>query len=526
MPAEGSSRLDAVVVGGGHNGLTCAAYLARAGLQVTVLEARPDVGGCASTVPALGTVVNVCGCDHLAFRTTPIMDELDLAAHGLTYLDADPSWLAVGWQEGRGPWLGFADPQRTLDGIAATHPDSVAAYDRYLSAARPAAELVVELANHVPTPGNVVAEVLRRRGRGASTLVKWSKRSAVDVLRSFFASDEFVAPACVSGPAIWGVPPDAPGTGLAALSYAMRHIGRSGVPRGGSGMVPAALSSALSAAGGNVRTNSRVAAVLVDGDRVRGVRLDDGEELDAAVVVVACDARRALVSWLRDAPTAARTMVDRWRSQPVRDGSASKIDAIVVGEPPRPSGTAEILGRLGVGDATVPSAVIYPEVEDLASHHSGLAHGVVPDRPALMLDIPSALDQDFRPGPHEHLLSLEVLGTPYALRDGWEASREPDRWLRLLDSVCDQGTTQRVRRWRVTTPVDYERDFGLMRGKTPSFPGGPVAALRASERSRYRTAVRGLYLGGADTFPGAGIWGAPGRNAAAIVLADHGSRLP
>src|SRR5215203_1679457 len=126
---------DAIVVGGGHNGLVCAAYLARAGLDTLVLEARDLTGGCASTVDAVGAKVNICNCDHLAFRTTPIAEELDLASHGLRYIDVDPSQLSVSWN-GAAPWYHFHDVERTLESLRLTHPDEVDAYRRYLRAAK------------------------------------------------------------------------------------------------------------------------------------------------------------------------------------------------------------------------------------------------------------------------------------------------------------------------------------------------------------------------------------------------------
>jgi phytoene dehydrogenase-like protein len=123
-------------------------------------------------------------------------------------------------------------------------------------------------------------------------------------------------------------------------------------------------------------------------------------------------------------------------------------------------------------------------------------------------------------GDEEHVLSLEVLGTPYSLRGGWSGSPEPERWLAALGTLAEPGFLDGVRRWRVVTPPDYERDFSLTRGHAPSFAGGPLAALlgRDRELTRYETPVRGLFLTGAATFPGAGIWGASGRNAAQVVL--------
>ena len=145
---------DVVVVGAGHNGLTCAAYLARAGLSVTVIEARETTGGCASTVTALGGArVNICNCDHTMVRATPIADELDLAAHGLRYLDVDPSSLNLAWQDRR-PWLAFADIERTCASLSITHPRQVAGYRRYLRAALPVARLLIEITGAAPTPGS------------------------------------------------------------------------------------------------------------------------------------------------------------------------------------------------------------------------------------------------------------------------------------------------------------------------------------------------------------------------------------
>jgi phytoene dehydrogenase-like protein len=136
------------VVGGGHNGLVAAAYLARSGLDVTVFEARDQVGGCASTVDALGVRVNICNCDHVMVRSTPIVSELDLSAHGLTYLDLEPHSLNLTWA-GYPPWFGFHDVDATLDSISRSYPGQVAGYRRWVDDALPVVDLVRQVTNDV-----------------------------------------------------------------------------------------------------------------------------------------------------------------------------------------------------------------------------------------------------------------------------------------------------------------------------------------------------------------------------------------
>ncbi|MGH2555281.1 MAG: phytoene desaturase family protein, partial [Actinomycetota bacterium] len=133
--------------------------------------------------------------------------------------------------------------------------------------------------------------------------------------------------------------------------------------------------------------------------------------------------------------------------------------------------------------------------------------------------VPSVLDESMRVM-GDDVFSLEVLFTPYGLREGWERTDEPSRWLEVFCTLVQPGFQEAVRRWRVLTPPDYERDFGLDRGLAPGYAGTALSALAGRDRelTRYETPVRGLYLTGAGTFPGAGIWGASGRNAAHVIL--------
>jgi len=512
-----------VVVGGGHNGLVCAAYLARAGLAVTVLEAGSETGGCAATVDALdGARVNTCNCDHTMVRTTTIADELDLAAHGLAYLDVDPQALHVGWDDAAGPaFVQFRDAERTLDALAVTHPTQVAGYRRYLADATPVARLLVELTSTPPTPGRVLRKLADRKALALPRLLDWSRRSVADVLGRYLTDEFLVAGAFTTGPAVWGVAPSTPGTGLGATGIAMRHLVGIGRPVGGSGALPTALRGALEAAGGVVRTGARVVRVLAEGPRVRGVLLDSGEEVPADVVVSSIDPRTTVVDWLGpQPPSGAEAMVARWTDRAQPDGYESKLDAVVGTLPAFPQ-VHDLQERVGPFDPHVPTTTLAPSLAAVEAAHAALPSGAVAARPMALVNTPSVLDPTMLVGA-DHVLSLEVLWTPYAVPGGWAASAEPQRWLDLLAAQVGPGFAAGVRRWRVVTPEDYERDLGMPRGWAPSFSGGPLAALvgRDRELTRYATPVRGLYLTGAGTFPGAGVWGASGRNAAAVVLAD------
>jgi phytoene dehydrogenase-like protein len=510
----------AIVVGGGHNGLICAAYLARAGIDTLVVEARSSVGGCASTVDALGTRVNICNCDHTLVRTTPVLDELDLARHGLRYLDVDPAQQSLRY-DGGPAWPVFHDVERTLDGLRRTYPDQVDGYRRYVDAALPVARLLQELANQPPTAGGALRTVAERRGRGVATLLRWSRMSVADVFGSFFTDDAISGPGIVVGPVVWGLAPSTPGTGLGALTYAMKHAAQVGRPAGGSGALPAAVLSALEAAGGTVRCDARVAAILCEGERVRGVELADGTRIEAPLVVSACDPRETFVAWLRNAPSTAETLVARWRAAEHRDGYESKLDAVVADAPVYRQADGELAALLGY-DPLVPTTIVSPSLSDIDRAHQGMAAGRVADRPMLFANVPSALDPSMRVlGPEGgHLLSLEVLYTPYGLEGGWTGTSEPRRWLDVFAGLVQPGFLDGIRRWRAMTPASYEDEFFLPRGYATSFSGGPLAALRGDPRelTRYETPVRGLYLTGAATFPGAGVWGASGRNTARVIL--------
>jgi beta-carotene ketolase (CrtO type) len=498
---------DAIVIGAGHNGLIAAAYLAKAGMRPLVLEARSIVGGTAASEQFAGGTVNVCNCDHITLRTTPVIDDLDLTSFRLRYIEIEPTQVATAWSGGP-PWQHWHDVERTLDELAATHPGEVDGYRRYVRAARPAAEMIVAAATEPPTAAGLTRVAVRRRMAGATTVLRWSRRSAASVLRSFFSHDAVLGAGLVGGPMVWGVSPEQPGTGLGALSYAMRHVAGVGRPAGGSGALTEALRAAVVHHGGELRLDSTVDAVLCDGARVTGVALRDGTEITAPIVISACDPQRTFVQWLRHSPAGATSMIERWRRATHAEGYESKVDAIVDREP-----------RLrDSGHRLSSSFTIAPTIADMDRAAGMLPSGGILERPALLINVPSIADPSVAP-PGRHVFSLEVLLTPY--RHAWEGSAEPRRWLELVADWCEPGFLDSIVAWRAVTPDVYERDFHLPAGHAASFGGGPLAALRHRnpELTSYETAVPGLYLTGAATFPGSGIWGASGRNCATVVLA-------
>jgi phytoene dehydrogenase-like protein len=515
----GSTSYDAIVIGAGHNGLVTAAYLAKAGMSTLLLEARAEVGGTAGSEEFAGATVNICNCDHLTFRTTPIADELDLGEHGLAYLELDPVQYNTSWTES-GIWALHHDLGATLDSLSRRFPDEVDNYRRYVRAARPMVELILRAAAEPPTRRGLTLQAMRQRFAGVPNLLRWSRRSASSVLGDFFSHDAISGTAALEGPMVWGLSPRLPGTGLGALTHALRHSARVGRPIGGSGQVPRSLLGAFLAVGGHLETLSRVDRIRCDGQRVRGITLADGTEVDAPVVVSACDPHRTLLEWLTDPPAAAVPLQQRWRSTPSAQGYESKIDAILDGLPSHPT--------MGDGDDPLvhgPTIAIAPSLDMIDEGFRLMESGRILELPGMLANVPSAIDPSLSPVPGRHVFSLEALFTPYHFVEGWPNRAEAARWLERFAARWSSDLPERIIEWRVVTPLDYEQDFHLPTGHATSFAGGPLSVFRNRnpELTRYETAVPGLYLTGAATFPGAGVWGASGRNCAQVILAATGN---
>lgn len=283
-------------------------------------------------------------------------------------------------------------------------------------------------------------------------------------------------------------------------------------------MLAASLARSFASFGGELRTSTAATSIVVERGRVRAVRTTSGDVIATRTVISAADPRRTILEWIENPPAGAGPMIERWRRQSHQQGYESKIDGVISELPRYKQLDRNVFDRIGA-DPDVASTMIVPSVAAMHRAFLDIPEGRVADRPIFFANIPTALDPSMAPA-GRHVFSLEALFTPYALRGGWTNSDEPRRWLDRYSSLLENRPIDSMTAWRAMTPDVYESDFHMPEGHATSFAGGPLAALRGKPRElvRYETAVPGLYLCGAATFPGAGIWGASGRHCALRVL--------
>ncbi len=515
------TKWDVIVVGGGHNGLTAAAYLARDHYNVLVLERRNEVGGCASTEATLGTKVNICNCDHSMVLGSGIIEELSLKDQGLRYLYLDPvkHFRVIDDTSTFRPWWLFKSPEQTLDAVATCQPGSEGDYQNYLRDVLPIAKCFLEFTNKPPSFSRAMKSGATTP-KAAAHLRKLRRLSADQALKSWFSKEVLRAPAA-SSIAVWGMSPLAAGTGIAAIGYALSHLVPTARPIGGSGALPNSLAKAVTKAGGVIRTGTEVASIVCDLSGVKKILLSNGEELYTKAVIATGDPKTTILSLLSMTPTRkVQRLTKRWLGAANRSGYESKIDAIIARPPDFGEEDRQLSEKLGVHQPLGTTTITTPPTKTIALAHELALAGKIAHQPIFLSNTTDVLDSTLRRSNSEHTFSLEVLYTPYHLQGGWDKSSEPNRWLEVFSSHTNNEFLSGIRRWRVLTPVDYEREFGLDQGYAPSFSGTTLDVIlgRRRELTRYDTPIKGLYLAGAGTFPGAGVWGVSGRNAAWRVM--------
>jgi phytoene dehydrogenase-like protein len=538
--------LDVAVVGAGHNALIAAAYLARAGHRVEVFERAERPGGAVQTRDDLfpGCRIDVGSSAHILIHLTPILAELELERHGLRYVDCDP-WAFYPLEDGRAIYF-HRDVAATCASIAAVSPEDAEAYPRFLEEWRPISRAVLRAFLDVPSPVKLgwtmaTGGGFAKKGADSGAMLQTilgSYRQLID--RTFRhpavrAAIEWIA--AQSGP-----PPLELGTAPLAGWQPLYH--ESGVKRavGGSGALTAALVALIEDHGGRVHTASPVRRIVVEGGRAVAVEVAEGAEpglplgappatggrtrrVEARAVVAGCHVATTFGRLLADAPEAAAL---RAKVAELRVGNGfGMILRCVTSELPAYAGWEGDPRRGGDG-APGPMhrglQLLCPPAPFLDHAYADYLRGEPARDPAVVAMTWTAVDSSLAP-PGKHLLFAWAQWHPYALAGGrpWndaERQRAADDILRAVGRFAPNvpGCVEQV---YIQSPADLERELGLYNGNVmhlemsldQMFTFRPASGL-----SGYRTPIPGLFLTGASTHPGGGVFGASGRSAAKVVL--------
>ena len=525
-------RYDAVVIGGGHNGLVAAAYLARAGRRVVVLERRHVLGGAAVTEEIFPGFRFSEASYVVSLLRPEIIRELDLPRHGFELLPLDGTFTPL---ENDYLWR-TNDHAQTMRELRRWSLADAEAYEEYGRLMADMGRFIKPVLSVIPPdPGRIeIREWLPLVGllrsfrelprRHQAVFIQLMTMSAAEFLSRWFETDPLIATVAASGVIGTYQGIRSPGTAYVLLHHYMGEIDGAfrawGIPRGGTGGVSEAIASSARAAGAEIRTEAPVARILTRNGRAAGVVLESGEEIQAGAVLSSADVRQTFLRLL-EAGTLDPSVEDAVRRYKFR-GSSGKVNLALDALP-------DFTCLPGEGEHLRGATTISPSVDYMERAYDDAKYGRFSRHPFVDIVIPTLVDPSMAP-PGKHVMSCFIQYAPYHLEEGavWDDAMRESFGDAVVDAIATfaPNLPDRILHRQVLTPLDLESTFGLSEGNIfqgelsleQLFWTRPVPGW-----ARFRTPVRDLWLCGSSVHPGGGIMGAPGRLAALEML---GARRP
>lgn len=523
-----SPSYDAVIIGAGHNGLVCAAYLAKAGKKVLVLEKRHVLGG-AAVSEEIFPGFTFSACSYVVSLLRPkIIRDLELTRHGLHILPLETTFNP--YLDGRYMLRGVdgATTRREISKFSAKDAENAPLFGQAMAELSRLIKPIIDspapdLGSFKPTR---LFELLRlgRLLKGAgddwvAANLKMMTMSAVDFLSEWFESEQLIAPMSASGIIGTFLGVRSPGTAYVLLHHYMGEIDGSfrawGLPKGGTGAISNAIASSAKAFGAEIRTNAGVSHVHMKNGEAVGVVLENGDEIRAKAVVSGADPHRTFFKLVGEKELAPEFVqqIQRFRMR----GSSGKVNLALDRLP-----SFKCLPGNGLhlqGDIT-----IAPSIDYLERAYDDAKYGAFSKRPFMNIVLPSVTDPDVAP-PGKHVMSVFVQYAPYHLKEGpaaWPQHKEAfgDAVCNVIEDFCP-GFKSSILHRHILTPWDLEQTYGLTEGNI--FHGElsveQLAFLRpAAGWARYQTPVNKLWMCGSGTHPGGGVMGTPGALCAQTML--------
>jgi phytoene dehydrogenase-like protein len=521
-----SARYDAIVIGGGHNGLVAAAYLARAGRKTLVLERRPVLGGAAVTEEVFPGFKYSVFSYVVSLLRPEIIRDLELPKHGLQILPLESTVTPLENGDYLASWSDPDETRRELCRHSTRDADAAVVFGRLMHHMAMAVKPILGMVP--PDPASLspadLAGLLKLGGHFRSlgperfhALHKLMTMSSADYLDEWFEFDPLKATKSASGIIGTFLGPRSPGSAYVLLHHYMGEIDGAfrawGFHKGGTGAISETIARSARAHGAEIRTDAGVERVLVRDGRATGVVLASGEEIPGSVVISGLDPRLTFTRLVepKDLPD---TLVDGVRRYKFR-GSSGKVNLALAGLP-------DFACLPGAGRHLRGAVSISPSIEYLERAYDDAKYGEFSQHPYMDIVLPSMIDPEMAP-PGKHVMSIFVQYAPYHLNGGWtDARREAfgDAVVKTLAHYAPNIESLILHR-QVLTPHDIERITGLSEGNI--FQGElalqQLFFLRpVPQWAKYRTPIRGYWQCGAGTHPGGGIMGASGRLAALEIL--------